>query len=141
MFGRSWEKGTATIIEKHVARAEQADSGTKYKYVVDIEVPGSPRFRTTMKDPASVTSRYLAPAPGQVVSVKVDTKREKAKFDTSDPGLSTAAGTKARLEQLAALKEQGRIPAEVYERYRDAVADGTIVIDGRRSEPLDIEVD
>jgi hypothetical protein len=140
MFGGTWADGTATILEKRVARAAGNDYGTKYKYVVDVEVPGTPPFRTTMGDPFFLNPQtFFAPRPGQQVRVKVDAKRHKVRFDKSDPGLDPRHGLRALLQDLEASKEQGRIPNAVYEMERKAILDGTAVIDGRRYGRMDIE--
>jgi hypothetical protein len=138
--GKSWEDGTVTIVEKHVTQAEAGDAGNRHKYVVDVEVPGKPPFRTTMRDPTAVRN-YFPPRPGQTVRAMVDVKRQKAKFDKSDPGLDPKNGATVRLRELAALKDQGRIPEAQYEHFRQGIREGTAVIDGRRYGPLDIDAD
>ncbi len=138
--GSASDHGTATIVEKHLTQAESRDEGNRYEYVVEVEVPGKPAFRTTMSDPAAVEG-YFPPRPGQSVRVMVDVKRQTAKFDRSDPGLDPRNALAAHLNELAALQAQGRIPEGVYELERRAIMDGTAVIDGRRYGPLGIEVD
>jgi hypothetical protein len=134
------DDGTATIVEKRLAQAEYRDEGNRYEYVVDVEVPGKPAFRTTMRDPTAVRG-YFPPRPGQRVRVMVDVKRQKAKFDRGDPGLDPRNALAAHLRELGALKEQGRIPEAAYELQRKAIIDGTAVIDGRRYGPLNIDAD
>jgi hypothetical protein len=138
--GSGTDDGMATVVEKRLTQAEYRDEGNRYEYVVDVEIPGKPSFRTTMRDPAAVRG-YFPPGPGQRVRVMVDVKRQKAKFDRSDPGLDPRNGLAAHLKELGALKEQGRIPEAAYELQRQAIIDGTAVIDGRRYGPLKIDAD
>ena len=107
--GNASDDGTATIVEKRLTQAEYRDEGNRYEYVVDVEVPGQPAFRTTMRDPTAVKD-YFPPRPGQRVRVMVDVKRQKAKFDRSDPGLDPRNALTSRLKKLAAFA-QGRVPS------------------------------
>lgn len=90
MRGRSWEPGEATIVERdrlHVSvrlfshSADNLDDITRFKFVLDVEVPGKTPFRTTLKSPTWRPEKFMAPAPGQVVPVMADVKRQKAKWD------------------------------------------------------------
>jgi hypothetical protein len=107
VFGSSWEDGTATIVEARVTSVETSESPASHEYVADVEVPGKPPFRTTMKDPSFAVVNFLSPRPGQVMQAKIDVKRQKAKFDKSDPQFkknteNVAAMIQTRLEERQA---------------------------------------
>jgi hypothetical protein len=150
MFNRSWESGTATIVErKKMILGTDHGSGNppRYKFVVDVEVPGKPPFRTTMKSPLMTTdqsslwgNKFIPPHPGQVVPVKADPEGKKAKWDRGKMkeanaavvqdllALRQAASAKpqtadrtAQLERLAKLKEQGALTDAEYERAREDI--------------------
>ena len=90
--------------------------------------------RSGIRPPSATSSRL---GPGRTCGSKVNVKRQKAGFDKSDPGLDPKNAVAERLKDLAALKEQGRVPEAVDERLRSETIDGTAVIDGRRYGPLD----
>jgi hypothetical protein len=90
MLGRDWEPAKATIVEKHAMLLGSGDNHTRFKFVVDVEIPGKPPFRTKMKSPSWMPDKFFAPFPGQVVPVLADAKREKAKWDRS-PEANAAA--------------------------------------------------
>lgn len=83
--------------------------------------------------------RFVPPRPGEVVRVKVDVKRQKARFDRRDPGLDPNDAIPARLQELATLRAQGRITDAQYEYFREGIRNGTVAIDGRRYGPIDSE--
>ena len=110
-----------------------------------MEVPGKPPFRTEMRSPLTLPDKFLAPRPGQVVPVKVNVKRQKAKFDRGDPHIARNASNiapmlqryaderqaatresqpavrDAQLQELAALKEGGNITDAEYEQAREFI--------------------
>lgn len=71
--------------------------------------------------------------------VKVDVKRQKAKFDRTDPRLDPNDAVPARLQELATLRTQGRITDAQYEYFREGIRNGSVAIDGRRYGPIDSE--
>src|SRR2546423_10207503 len=112
MLGRSWEPGKATIVEKKkmiLGTDHGSGNPPRYKFVVDVEVPGKPPFRTTMKSPLVTTdqsslrgNKFIPPAPGQVVPVKVDAARQKAKWDRSkEANAATLQGLLAQHQAAA----------------------------------------
>lgn len=145
MFGRGWEPGSATIVERHAKLRGDVGHSPQYRFVADVAVPGTSPFRAKLRSPLWLPDRFLAPQPGQVVRVKADAKRQKAKFDLSDPWLQRNRGNLAamlqgfvaereaagpasqagirseQLRQLAALKEQGRLTDAEYEQAREVV--------------------
>jgi hypothetical protein len=146
MLGRNWEPAKGTIVErKKMIIGTDFGSGNpaRYKFVVDVEVPGKAPFRTTMKGPSSDGSSsltgttFISPHPGQVVPVKADAERQKAKWDRRKMkeasaavfqdllALRQAASAKpqpadraAQLERLSKLKQQGDLTDAEYEQAR-----------------------
>jgi hypothetical protein len=109
MRGRSWEPGEAIIVEKHIMHvsgrlltvsAGNLDDLTRFKFVLDVEVPGKTPFRTTLKSPSWRPEKFMAPSPGQVVWVKADVERQKAKWDRSPE--ANAAGLQDNLARRQA---------------------------------------
>src|SRR3954469_18681549 len=90
MFGHDWVDGEATIVDSRITKTHTGESGFSYsdrEFVADVRVPGAPAFRTVLEEP-NIQMDWAPPHPGQVVRVHVDLKRQKAKFDKDDPGLS-----------------------------------------------------
>jgi hypothetical protein len=148
VLGRDWEPAKATIGErKKLILGTDHGSGNppRYKFVVDVEVPGKPPFRTTMKSPLMTTdqsslrgNKFIPPHPGQVIPVKADPESGKAKWDRSKEANAAvlqdmlarrqaatsnpqSADRAAQLERLAKLKEQGALTDAEYERAREDV--------------------
>ena len=88
MFGRNWETGKATIVALKEVKTFGYDANTKnklqgYEYVADVQPDSSsPAFRIVMDDPFNET-HWQTPSVGDVLPVKCDPRRQKAKFDTS----------------------------------------------------------
>lgn len=120
MFGRSWESGTATIVESHKMREGEFGHTSQYRFLAEVQVPGKPSFRARMRSPLMLPDRFLAPRPGQVVAVKVNVKRQKAKFDRSGPGAAS----------------NGRNLAPMLQRYADRQAATTASQPAVRDEQL-----
>ena len=105
MFGRSWEPGKATIVALKEVKTFGYDANTRnklqgFEYVADVQPDGSgPAFRTVMSDPFNET-HWRTPRVGDVLPVKCDRSRQKAKFDTK----ALTAQDKAR--ETAAADEQ-----------------------------------
>ena len=148
MLDRDWEAGKATIVErKKMILGTDHGSGNppRYKFIVVVEVAGKPPFRTTMKSPLITTdqsslwgNKFIPPHPGQVVPVKADAERKKAKWDRSKEANAAVlgdllarrqAGTgepqpadrAAQLDRLAKLKEQGALTDAEYEQARKGI--------------------
>lgn len=107
MFGRNWEPGQATIVALKEVKTFGYDANTKnklqgYEYVADVQPDGSsPAFRTVMDDPFNET-HWHTPSVGDVLPVKCDPRRQKAKFDTSVmQAQDKARKNAAELEQAA----------------------------------------
>ena len=141
VFSRSWEPAKATIVEKRKLLTTSETNGfqkARFKFVLDVEVPGKPSFRTTLKSPSLMPDKFVNPALGQIVPVKADAERQKAKWDRS-PEANLAvlqdniakrqaaaeqaplADRAARLERLAKLKDQGALTDAEHERARKDV--------------------
>jgi hypothetical protein len=93
VLGHHWEAGEATIIacqEEHDFTYWPDDASAR-TYVVDVRpAAGTPAFRTEVrrsyKHRDSMTPERGLSA-GELIAVLCDPKREKAKFDESDPRL------------------------------------------------------
>ena len=86
MLSRSWEPAKARIVERHKLLFSSETNGfqkSRFKFVLEVEVPGKPPFRTTLKSPSFLPDKFINPAPGQIVPVKADAERQKAKWDRS----------------------------------------------------------
>jgi hypothetical protein len=150
MLGRNWVPAKGTIVErkKLILGTDHGSGNTpRYKFVVDVEVPGKPPFRTTLKSPVMTTdqsslwgNKFIPPRPGQVVPVQADPESGKAKWDRSKMKEANAAVLQdllalrqdatatpqhadraAQLERLTKLKEQGALTDAEYERAREDV--------------------
>jgi hypothetical protein len=93
VFGHRWESGHATIVAlKEIPSIGTDAFGRKYRsydYVADIQPDsGGPVFRTTMGEPFNESSDargfgWHQPGVGEVMPVKCDPGRKKAKFDAA----------------------------------------------------------
>jgi hypothetical protein len=79
MLGRNWEPARATIVEAKQTMGGMQET-PRFKFVVDVEIPGKASFRTKMKSPLFAT-HFFPPKRGQVVPVLADAEGKKAKFD------------------------------------------------------------
>jgi hypothetical protein len=91
MFGRGWRPGQATIVAlkeiRSIGRHGGIDSGGSkmktYDFVADVQPTGGGAvFRTVMHEPFDERV-WRQPSVGDVVPVKCDPGRQKAKFDTA----------------------------------------------------------
>ncbi len=104
MFGHDWQPGQATIVALKEVKTigNDAWTGAKlqgYEYVADVQPDGpGAAFRIVMSDPFDET-HWVTPRVGDVLPVKCDPGRQKAKFDTA----SLRAGDQA---QKNAAKQQ-----------------------------------
>jgi hypothetical protein len=117
MFGRSWEPGHATIVALKEVKTFGYDANTKnklqgFEYVADVQPDGSsPAFRTVMDNPFNET-HWHTPSVGDVLPVKCDPRREKAKLDTSAMhAQEQARKDAAKLEQAAKFDAAANNPA------------------------------
>ncbi|HEY4347496.1 MAG TPA: hypothetical protein VGM80_07890 [Gaiellaceae bacterium] len=95
MFGHDWEKAKATIIQTRIKPHRGSDPfyGVQ-EYIADVTTPDGETFRTGIDDP-NLMLDFWQPLVGDVVSVEVDPKSRKVKFDKSDPQLSIKARKQA----------------------------------------------
>jgi hypothetical protein len=101
VFGHEWQAGEATIVDRRAKKTTGDGMVTVYEYIADVRVSGQEPFRTIVQEPGIATD-FWSPSIGQVVQVKADVKRQKAKFDKDDPSLSSKARRATRDEQFAA---------------------------------------
>jgi hypothetical protein len=90
MFGRDWESAEATILASRIKSTTGDGMVSTREFVAEVRPASSAPFRTTLDTPGIATD-FWPPDVGAVVSVKVDVKRQKAKFDKSDPTISRKA--------------------------------------------------
>lgn len=115
MFGRGWEPGEAKIVAlkeiRSVGRFGGMDSGSgakmkTYDFVADVQpAAGGAVFRTVIHEPFDerVWSR---PSVGDVVAVKCDPRRQKAKFDTAVDAAQKQADKEATKRERVAQAAQ-----------------------------------
>jgi Short C-terminal domain len=107
MFGHKWEPGRATIVAVKEVKTIGNDyrTGTKlqgFEYVADVQPDsGSSPFRIVMGDPFDET-HWDTPRVGEVLAVKCDPQRQKAKFDTSGLKSRDEASARAAVDEQAA---------------------------------------
>jgi hypothetical protein len=91
------------IVAKQVKKTSGDGSVTIYEYAADVRTAAGAPFRATIQEPG-ISTNFWSPRVGDEVSVLVDAKRGKAKFDKDDPRLDTRArltATKAAFEATA----------------------------------------
>ncbi len=102
MFGRAWEHGRATIVERKPLSAGPHGITTRWSYVGDVRLDsGEPAFRATFDDP-HLNGELISPVKGAVVAIKFHRKSRKVKLDRSDPSLSSRARDKRWREEADA---------------------------------------
>jgi hypothetical protein len=80
----------ATIVATHVKRTTADAAVTIDEFSADVvPVSGAP-FRALLQPPGIATN-FWPPKVGDVVRAHADVRRQKAKFDTSDPKISYKA--------------------------------------------------
>jgi Short C-terminal domain len=85
MFGHGWDAGTATIVAmKETSAATTGEHGTYralYAYAADVQPDGGGTvFRTEIDEPFEIPG-WFTPGVGDVLPVRCDPRRGKAKFD------------------------------------------------------------
>ena len=103
MFGRNWEKAEATIVSKHVLNRSTNDVAA-HEYVVDIMPADGVMFRAKVDEPMIATD-FWAPNIRDVVTVEINDKHDKVRFDKDDPRLSYKAYKAATREQFEAASQ------------------------------------
>jgi hypothetical protein len=114
MFGRGWESGQATIVALKEVWTAAHEAGTvgggaklkTYEFLADVEpAAGGALFRTTMHEPFD-ERHWRRPVVGDVVAVKCNPGRQKAKFDTSAESAGQKAQKRADKDRRAAQAAQ-----------------------------------
>jgi hypothetical protein len=93
MFRNEWTTGTATIIAKKAkGGTSSGHTALGFSFVADVQPESGEPFRAELEAPfrllASYGSEVARLSEYDVVKVLVDVKRQRAKFDPSDPQLS-----------------------------------------------------
>jgi Short C-terminal domain len=113
MFGHDWQPGRATIVALKEVKTigNDAWTGAKlqgYEYVADVQPDGAgAAFRTVMSDPFDET-HWRTPRVGDVLAVKCDPGRQKAKFDTATLRARDKAQTNAAKREQEAQFDAAR---------------------------------
>ena len=110
MFGHHWENAEATIVLVTNKMTTGDGMVTIHEFVADVRVPGREAFRAEIQEPR-IATYFKPPGQGQVVSVLVDAKRGKVKFDTDDPRLSLTAYRDAQKASQEARREAALHPS------------------------------
>jgi hypothetical protein len=85
MLGRDWEPATAKIVAKKFK--EGGERSGVWEYVADVTPKSGSVFRAELKQPP-LMNHVVRLGEGDVVQVLADVKRQRAKFDRSDPQVS-----------------------------------------------------
>src|ERR1019366_8104200 len=94
VFGRDWQPAGGTVIDRRQIGNTQANGSANLHFVVEVSPTGSAPFRVELGMPG-FSGDFIPPSTGQAVRMLVDVAHQKAKFDTSDPGVSARARRKA----------------------------------------------
>jgi hypothetical protein len=89
MFGQSWEKAEATIVDRD-GKFYGDGSTVTYTYAADVRLASGETFRATIREP-TIATNFWPPDIRDVVSVLVGSKDRKVKFDKDDERLSVRA--------------------------------------------------
>ncbi len=85
VFGRQWEPATAKIVAKKFK--EGGERSGVWEYVADVTPESGSTFRAKLKQP-HLMNHVVWLQEGDVVQSFADVKRQRAKFDRSDPRVS-----------------------------------------------------
>jgi len=102
MFGKNWEHGQATIIERKPLSAGPHGITTRWSYIGDVTPDsGASTFRATFDDP-HLNGELVSPEVGTVVAVRFNPDTREVKLDRSDPSLRRRAIEKREREEAEA---------------------------------------
>jgi hypothetical protein len=104
MFGRDWGKAAATIVARDPKFTGDGSTVT-YTYVADVRLPSGETFRATVHEPTIATD-FWPPSIGDEVSVLVEPKQRKVKFDKDDERLSVKAYHAAKKKAFEDAQQQ-----------------------------------
>ena len=94
MFGRHWVAARGTVVAKRTVSTSGDGMVTIPEFVVDVRMPDGELFRAKVEEPRIATD-FKDPSVGDEVSVEVETKHRKVRFDKDDPALSWKAYKKS----------------------------------------------
>src|SRR3954463_2774116 len=104
MFGHDWEPAQATIVATHIKSTSGDGTTDTREFAADVVPASGIPFRALIQEPTIATD-FWPPSVGDVLKVHADVKRQKAKFDKSDPKISYKAwkkGDATRFEETLA---------------------------------------
>ena len=113
MLGHNWEPAEGTCIDYRW-------KGEHEVWLMEVRPQNDPAFRVEVGHPG-MGSDFKGPYAGQACRMEVDVKKQKAKFDTTDPTLSHKAHRAA---------EQARYAAELTAAPGSAPAGQNLVLGG-----------
>jgi hypothetical protein len=112
MFGHDWEKGTGTIVhaenKRETERGQNADYEdsrfSQWVYTVEVTPPGKNPFQAEVW--GDLGTHLLSNfAVGSTYRVEYDAKREKIRWDESDPKILARIDGKEYAELLDKVRE------------------------------------
>ena len=103
MFGHHWQPAEGTLVDIRVSRS---GSGAKAliveHFLMDVRPSSGEPFRTEVREPL-MSSSFVAPSvPDDVVKLKCDPARKKARFDVGDESADKEAAVQAEADRYAA---------------------------------------
>ena len=95
-----WEPAEGTVVDRRQKGNSQSNLSANLHFLVEVRPTDGEPFRVELGMPG-LTGDFIPPTVGQVVKMEVDVKKQKAKFDTSDPAVSAKAQRKAGKDRFA----------------------------------------
>jgi hypothetical protein len=100
VFGHDWEPAEGTCIDIRIKGS--ANSGTENRiWLMEIRCGGAEPFRVEL-GASGFREDFKGPERGETCRMACDVKRQKAKWDYSDPALSWKADRYARAVRFEA---------------------------------------
>jgi hypothetical protein len=95
-----WEPAEGTVVDRRQKGNSQSNLSANLLFLVEVRPTDDEPFRVELGMPG-LTGDFIPPTVGQVVKMEVDVKKQRAKFDTSDPGVSAKAQRKAGKDRFS----------------------------------------
>ena len=95
-----WEPAEGTVVDRRQKGNSQSNLSANLHFLVEVRPTDGEPFRVELGMPG-LTGDFIPPSVGQVVKMEVDVKKQKAKFDTSDPAVSAKAQRKTGKDRFA----------------------------------------
>lgn len=101
MLGHTWEPAEGTCIDVRIKGNDTSDGPDNHRFLMEVRPRNGEPFRVELKVPG-FHENFKGPSRGQVCQLECDVKRQDAKWDFSDPGLSWKTSRKAGAAQFEA---------------------------------------